>query len=318
MNPWALTVLDRMGDRLGKRGGGSPCPACDAGSSRHLFDARGVAILYCPACDLAFADPLPTPQELIDFYSDDAYFQGGHEGYGFCDQVTVGDRLLPDLLASWPFLDRLDEWLPDRGRLLDIGCGTGFRLSVASARGWQAEGIEPSEFASQVAREHYGQTCHTGRLDNTPYKDGGFDAVVLHAVIEHVTNPRGLMCEAARLLRPGGVIALQTPNYGSRRVKLRGSNWNEIRPPEHIVMHSERSLGRLADGADLDVIAFSTHPRYTVSPSEVRGCLPGPLGKWVDRLDRTPIGLPLQESLLAAYNRLWQYPILACWFRKRS
>lgn len=316
MNPWVWTVADRVGRQLGRSGTLSPCPACDAPATRRLFDARDVPILYCPDCDLAFADPLPTEQELTDFYSDDAYFQGGHEGYGFCDQVTVGDRLQASLLESWPFLDRLDDWLPFRGRLLDIGCGTGFRLSVASARGWQAEGVEPSAFASQVAREHYGQTCHTGRLDDTPYPDDTFDAVILHAVIEHVTDPRGLIGEAARLLRPGGVIALQTPNYGSRRVKLRGAAWNEIRPPEHIVMHSERSLTRLATGAGLVLRDFSTHPRYTVSPPEVRGCLPGPTRKLVDALDGGPMAELAEGAVIAAYDRLWQYPILACWLQK--
>ncbi len=317
MNTWGWAVLDRLGDRLGRQGDQGACPACDAPASRHLFDAKDTAILYCPACDLAFANPLPTEEELTAFYSDDAYFQGGHEGYGFCDQVTVGDRLRESLLESWPFLDRMAAWLPDKGRLLDIGCGTGFRLSVATARGWQAEGVEPSTFASQVARDHYGQTCHTGRLDDTPFPDDTFDAVVLHAVIEHVTDPRGLVGEATRLLRPGGILAMQTPNFGSRRVKLRGKDWNEIRPPEHIVMHSETSIRRLAEGAGLEWLAFSTHPRYTVSPAEVPGCLPGPTRQLVSALEGTPFASPIQQALLATYNRIWQYPILACWLRKR-
>ncbi len=316
MNPWAATVLDRLGARLGRSGDGTPCPACDAPASRHLFDARDVPIKYCPACDLAFADPLPTAQELAEFYSDDAYFQGGHEGYGFCDQVTVGDRLRESLLESWPFLERLTTWLPSRGRLLDIGCGTGFRLSVASADGWDAQGIEPSAFASQVAREHYGQRCLTGSFFDVPFDDGSFDAVVLHAVIEHVTDPRALLGEAARLLRPGGVIALQTPNFGSRRVKLRGAGWNEIRPPEHIVMHSETSLRRLARATGLEMLAFSTHPRYTVSPPEVRGCLPGPARSLVHVLEGTPLEDPAERALIAAYDRAWQYPILAAWLQK--
>ena len=310
MNPWAATVLDRIGARLGRAGSDTPCPACDAPSSRYLFDARTVPIKYCPACDLAFADPLPTDAELTEFYSDDAYFQGGHEGYGFCDQVTVGDRLRESLLESWPFLDRMTEWLPEKGQLLDIGCGTGFRLSIASDRGWDAQGVEPSAFASEVARDHYGQRCLTGSFFDMPFADGDFDAVVLHAVIEHVTDPRALLAEAVRLLRPGGVLALQTPNYGSRRVKLRGAGWNEIRPPEHIVMHSETSLGRLALGAGLELLDFSTHPRFTVSPAEVRGTLPGPTKKLA--------GTVLEESVIGLYDRLWQYPILACWMQKRG
>ncbi len=316
MNPWLSTWMDRIAARLGQRGSAASCPVCAEPASRHLFDARQTRILYCPRCDLAFADPLPTAEELTAFYSDGAYFQGGHEGYGFCDQVTTGDRLRASLLESWPFLDRLDDWLPDKGRLLDIGCGTGFRLSVAAARGWEVQGVEPSSFASEVAREHYGVPCLTGRLDQTPFADGRYQAVVLHAVIEHVTDPNALLTEAARVLAPGGVIAIQTPNYGSRRVKLRGNTWNEIRPPEHIVMHSETSLRRLAGRVGLEVVGSSTHPRYTVSPPEVRGCLPGPTRTLVDRLGPTPLEAPAEAVLLALYDTLWQYPILACWLRK--
>ncbi len=308
MNPWLSTWLDRLADRAGRVFTGPSCPSCAQPASRHLFEARGVPIAYCAACDLAFADPLPTARELTEFYSDDAYFQGGHEGYGFCDQVQVGDRLRESLLESWPFLDRLTEWLPDQGRLLDIGCGTGFRLSVASARGWDAQGIEPSTFASEVAREHYGQRCVTGSFFDLPFEEQSFHAVVLHAVIEHVTDPNLLLVEASRMLRPGGVLAIQTPNYGSRRVKLRGGGWNEIRPPEHIVMHSETSLRSLAERHGLTMLAFSTHPRYTVAPVEVPGTLPGPLRKLVDT--------PLEAAAIQAYDRLMQSPILACWLRK--
>ncbi len=316
MSPWVAAALDRTAARLGRHGRLAACPACEHPASRHLFDARDTPILYCPLCDLAFADPLPTEAELTDFYSDDAYFQGGHAGYGFCDQVRTGDRLREGLLLSWPFLDRLTEWLPQKGRLLDIGCGTGFRLSVASARGWVAQGVEPSSFASQVAREHYGQACLTGRLDDIPFEDAHFQAVILHAVIEHVTDPNLLLQEAARVLAPGGVIAIQTPNYGSRRVKLRGAGWNEIRPPEHIVLHSETSLRRLADRQGLRMLDFSTHPRFTVSPEEVRGCLPGPTRKLVERLSGTPLDGLSESVLLSLYDRIWQYPILACWLLK--
>jgi SAM-dependent methyltransferase len=276
-------------------------------------------LLYCPGCDLGFVDPMPTPAELTEFYASDAYFEGGHEGFGFENQKEVGDGLRVSLLTGWPYLDRLEEIVPSRGSILDVGCGTGFRLSVAKERGWDAQGVELSEYASGVGRDHYGLQVKNCRLAEADFAPESFDAIMINAVLEHVPDPVRLLSEASALLRPGGGMAILLPHYGSPRAKMRGAAWNEIRPPEHLTFHSHASIRAMAERSGLQVEAISSHPRYHVTPAELPGCVPGPgkvAVKVVEKLGGQARGVRLQERLIGLYHRSLQYPLITAWFRK--
>jgi len=279
----------------------------------------GYRLLYCPGCDMGFVDPMPTPQELTAFYESDAYFEGGHEGFGFENQKEVGDRLRESLLRGWPYLDRLEEIVPQRGKILDVGCGTGFRLSVAKARGWDAYGVELSEYASGVGRDHYGLKVENCRLAEAGFEPDSFDAIMINAVLEHVPDPVRLLSEATALLRPGGGMAILLPHYGSPRAKMRGGNWNEIRPPEHLTFHSHASIRAMARQSGLHVEGVSSHPRFHVTPDELVNCVPGP-GKMAVRilgkLGGQAAGEGLQDRLIGLYHRSLQYPLITAWFRK--
>ncbi len=275
-------------------------------------------LLYCPGCDLGFVDPMPKPEELTAFYANEDYFEGGHEGFGFENQKQTGDTLRESLLGGWPYLDRLEQIVAPRGKILDVGCGTGFRLSVAKARGWEAYGVELSEYASSVGRDHYGLNVQNCRLADANFEPAFFDAIMINAVLEHVPDPVRLLGEAVKLLRPGGGMAILLPHYGSPRAKMRGGSWNEIRPPEHLTFHSHASIRAMAEQVGLGVEGISSHPRYHVTPDELPGCVPGPgkLGVRVaSRLGGEAMANRLQERLIGMYHRSLQYPLITAWFR---
>lgn len=319
---WTNTVVDRSLQRVGlqKDTGYPACPICQVGASRVMCELSDpYRLLYCPGCDLGFVDPMPTPEELTAFYASDAYFEGGHEGFGFDNQKEVGDRLRESLLRAWPYLDRLEEIVPERGRILDVGCGTGFRLSVAKARGWEAHGVELSDYAASVGRDHYGLNVQNCRLADADFGGVSFDAVMINAVLEHVPDPVELLRQGADVLREGGAMAILLPHYGSPRAKMRGADWNEIRPPEHLTFHSHASIREMAAKAGLEVEGISSHPRYHVTPDELPGCVPGP-GKTAVRLlqkvGAQQVGERLQEHLIGLYHRSLQYPLITAWLRK--
>jgi SAM-dependent methyltransferase len=256
---------------------------------------------------------------LTAFYASDAYFEGGHEGFGFANQKETGDRLRASLLKGWPYLDRLEAIVPEKGKILDVGCGTGFRLSVAKARGWEAFGVELSEYAAGVGRDHYGLEVQNCRLAEANFSPNSFDGIMINAVLEHVPEPVKLLTEAAQLLRAGGGMAILLPHYGSPRAKIRGAEWNEIRPPEHLTFHSHASIQAMADRAGLQVEGISSHPRYHVTPDELSACVPGP-GKAgvriLGKLGGEVLGDRLERGLIELYHRSLQYPLITAWFRK--
>lgn len=121
--------------------------------------------------------------------------------------------------------DALLSLVPAEGRLLEIGCACGFLLLAAQRRGFDAEGVEMSEWASGVARDQHGLRVHTGRLEDQGFEDDSFDVVVLADVIEHLTDPRATLREIHRITRPGGRVVVLTPDVGSPMARLAGPRW---------------------------------------------------------------------------------------------
>ena len=136
-----------------------------------------------------------------------------------------------DIMVDWPA--RLARERPffaalfrERGvrRVLDVGCATGFSLIAAGQRGWEAEGIECSEFCVQYARSR-GLTVHHGSLRDYPGKEGSLDAITMWDYLEHSPDPLGDLRASRSLLKPGGITLLSIPNVDSWSYRLLGKKW---------------------------------------------------------------------------------------------
>jgi 2-polyprenyl-3-methyl-5-hydroxy-6-metoxy-1,4-benzoquinol methylase len=125
--------------------------------------------------------------------------------------------------------------LPPRPRLLDIGCALGSMLEEAKAAGWDSVGVETSEFAAKYAAENTGCPVYAGTLEKAAFRSESFDVVTLMDVIEHVPEPIALINEIFRVLRPGGVLFIVTPNFSSFFVWLYGSSAYGVWPEHHVV-----------------------------------------------------------------------------------
>lgn len=108
-------------------------------------------------------------------------------------------------------------------RLLDLGAGSGALVEEALRLGWDAEGVEPSASLAAAARRR-GLAVHEGTLPLADLRPP-YEQVTLVDVIEHVTDPRGLVAEIRALLRPGGRLLVVTPDVGSLAARLLGRRW---------------------------------------------------------------------------------------------
>lgn len=98
-----------------------------------------------------------------------------------------------------------------KGRVLDLGGGVGHFAHLALAAGWDAYSLDVSEVAVAAAAERIGGSRS---LSNIPGElEGTCDAVTLWCVVAHMEDPRALLAEALRALRPGGRLFLTTPNF---------------------------------------------------------------------------------------------------------
>lgn len=190
------------------------CPFC-RGHAREIPRARltqGVAdgpfrLFDCTACDLVFVHPMPARQILEDFYGPD--YHGEAERGRFWGPLEA--------VSLWFRRHRIPvrRYFKAPGRVLDIGCGRAEFLRSLAAIGWEAHGVELNALTARRARQHLGDRIFAGDLHDARFPDGFFDLVSLYHVIEHLTDPQATIDEIHRVLKPGGLLLLSTPNGGS-------------------------------------------------------------------------------------------------------
>jgi len=128
-----------------------------------------------------------------------------------------------------------------RGRLLDVGCGSGDWLLSMRELGWEVTGVDFDENAVEVGRQR-GLTVNCGTLEQQNFPDNSFDAVSLNHVIEHVPHPVETLRECARILKPGGKLVVSTPNGLSLGYRICKEYWRGLEIPRHLHIFSFQSL----------------------------------------------------------------------------
>ena len=197
-----------------------------------IATAKNHDIIDCFACGFRHVLPLPDPASLEQEYREKYY---ADEKPNFIAHAGE-DQAWFELAQN----DRLTifEKLVGGRRLLDIGCGHGFFLKTAIARGWDAHGIEPSRQAAAHARS-LGASVTEGFFNaETAPTLGRFDVVNLTNVLEHVPDAAKTLKRAADLLEPGGVLCAGVPNdFSLFQIAARGAvevgEW-WLAPPHHL------------------------------------------------------------------------------------
>ena len=173
---------------------------------------------------------------------DDHYFSGGGDGY----PDYLGDR---DLLLSrgLRYARRVARHTGKNiGELLDIGSAAGFIARGFQTLGWSPHGLEPnlSMAAHATIKENVPTTLGTIESFHT---DQLFDLVSMIQVIGHLPDPAATLAKVRRLLKPGGLLLVETWDCRSLAARLLGSRWHEYNPSSVLQVFSRRSLGMLAE-----------------------------------------------------------------------
>lgn len=190
---------------------------------------------------------------------DKEYFEGKGSNYS-CGLVshrfTAGKR---EVFES--FVSTLKSCGKAGGRLLDAGCGLGYFLAVCDRHGYETFGLDISEYAVGEARKHTKADLRIGDVQKLPFSRGTFDIVTLLDILEHVEHPDVAISECRRVLKPGGVMLILTPNAANFWVFLLD------RDKTHIQHFNSKSLISLLDGFTLvsleERVPFLTFIKWT-------------------------------------------------------
>jgi len=247
---------------------------------------QAVRIVRCRRCGLIYANPRPCAAYLARNYC-------AMEDQDYLEQ-EVGRRLAARLV-----LKKLRRFHRRPGALLDIGCAAGFLLDEARRDGWEVTGVELSEWAVRFARERLALSrIHRGTLQDAGLEPNSFDAVVMTDTIEHLFSPREVLIAVRRLLKPTGVLCLNTPDIDSWVSRLLKARWWGVKQ-SHLYYFNRRTMKRLLRETGFVPLHFGTHARsFTLS-------------YWLQRLGRHDlrfkglIGFVLKNKNLARRPVTW-------------
>jgi len=113
--------------------------------------------------------------------------------------------------------------------LLDIGCAQGFFLYSASKAGFATKGVELSQDAAEYVKKEFGLDVEIGPFEKLQFPENYFDVVTLWQVLEHLPQPLTVLKEVHRILKPGGLIAVSTPDIGGIPAKILRKKWWDIK-----------------------------------------------------------------------------------------
>jgi 2-polyprenyl-3-methyl-5-hydroxy-6-metoxy-1,4-benzoquinol methylase len=212
----------------------------------------------CRQCGHVQIDPLPAPGTLRIIYPENYY------------SYQMEKTIHP--IARWAKhkLDRAKfKWITRKmhapvASYLDVGCGDGRYLEIMIGQGTEpsrTHGVELDAGAVQAARDK-GLNVKQSRIeDASELEPGSFDLITMFHVIEHLARPDEVIARLRGLLRVGGVLALETPNFDCLDARLSGRRyWGGYHTPRHWHLFTSASLRRLllAHGFEIESQRYQT------------------------------------------------------------
>jgi 2-polyprenyl-3-methyl-5-hydroxy-6-metoxy-1,4-benzoquinol methylase len=236
------------------------CPLCAARVPMISHFKNGAdRIRKCPACSVAFVYPHVSGPELLSQYSPN-YFRERYDSLQQSEYLNM---------KSWQnkiamCLGQVDRLRGAKtGLLLDVGCGKGWFLEAARERGWQVQGVELCAEVAKETMERVGTQVYIGNIFDVELPSETFDLVTMFDVIEHLEAPIEALRICYRILKPGGALALSTPNLCGLGCRLLGARAFAVWPDEHIFYFGPASMKRalhLADFTDIEIASREIYP----------------------------------------------------------
>jgi 2-polyprenyl-3-methyl-5-hydroxy-6-metoxy-1,4-benzoquinol methylase len=226
------------------------CKVCGSEKTRRLYDKGTFNIFECGSCGFIFNDKWNAfsdkaryiPEKCADIKVLEEIFDREKEIYF--------DRFKTDLKEI--------RKLKAPGKILDIGCGPGYFLSLARNEGWDPFGIDIDNSMVEFCKQHLSLNVTQGTLNGPCYPESHFDAVTLFHVLEHIPDTNQAISNVGKILKPDGLLVIDVPNAGDLRRILFGQNWMQFRE-HHLWYFSAHTLGLLLQKYGFEVVKCIPH-----------------------------------------------------------
>jgi 2-polyprenyl-3-methyl-5-hydroxy-6-metoxy-1,4-benzoquinol methylase len=248
------------------------CPVCgcemepvlrcrDYRVTDEMFD-----LLQCRGCSFGMTSPQPDPNDIGRYYQTEDYVSHSETTRGIINKLyrVVRTKNTKDKLRI------VNSLSSARGDLLDVGCGTGYFLSVCRRDGWQVEGVELNEMARITATSRIDRPVYPS-IDAVESTGKQFDIITLWHVFEHLYDINVSLLQLRRLLRPEGTLILALPNPASADADYYREYWAAYDVPRHLSHFSPPSIAALTKNHGMkikDIIPMKFDAFYVSMMSE--------------------------------------------------
>lgn len=233
------------------------CPVCNSQQSNFIFEVKDYTVSQscyevheCQHCTHRYTQDVPDANEIGAYYKADTYISHTDTKsdlisklYHYVRNITLKGKR--NLVKKYTGLSN--------GKILDVGCGTGAFLHTMKQAGWEVEGLEPDDTASEIAFEKHGiVTQNPEKLFQLP--TGQYDAITMWHVLEHVHDLQGYCATLKKLLKPNGVFFVAVPNYTSYDAQKYGPYWAAYDVPRHLYHFSPKSMNNLMQQHEMKIV----------------------------------------------------------------
>ena len=229
------------------------CPLCKSGQFRFAKQINDYSISQeqfsldqCENCSLLFTNPRPAENEIAPYYQHENYISHTDEGNTLVNRVYKLVRKIT-LKQKLSLINRLSA---QKGKVLDIGCGTGYFLETALNNGWSITGVEVDEHARELANKKLNKQVVKSL---SQVHDKGFNIITMWHVLEHVHQLDDYLNTIHTLLNSEGKLILALPNHQSLDAEKYGVKWAGWDVPRHLYHFSPASIKHLAAKYSLTV-----------------------------------------------------------------
>ena len=231
------------------------CENCGHDTLESFIDRPGHQLKRCPECNLFQKGVLE---------SNDVYEGAYHNTY-------VNRKRLKEITAAIRLASvtkHLTTVSAGEPHMLDIGCSVGATVKAAQEMNWKATGVDISQDAIDACSD-YGLNCH--KIDGTtlPFEDNTFDLVTNWHVIEHVSDVSETLTEWKRVLKPGGVMILETPDSNCWKARRLGADYKKFWPPEHLYTFDRANLSSIIQTAGFELLPSRLIGKVSALPTHL-------------------------------------------------
>lgn len=215
------------------------CILCNSPDSTTLYSFEKRQVVKCTSCDLVRTEGKPGA-DYRHYHRDEDYqkFEKMFRNI-FLKRVRI-----IELCVKGP------------GKVLDVGASTGTFLKLFKEKNWEVWGVEPSE-SGEIARKKDLKILRQ-TFEKAALPKNYFDVVILNHTLEHLENSVSVLRKVKTILKNGGIVLVDVPNFGGLSSKLFGRYWRYLTPEEHLFHFTKESLAKVMKKAGFKVIHYES------------------------------------------------------------